>query len=204
MSDARTTPPSFDEMVGLIKKMYSDYLEDVLKSKPEEIEKSWERYKTLNHLWRDEAQLGTWVKASDRLPGYETPVKWRDGNDHSHVTNGKIPLIHMAKPFLTGWEWYDEGTAAGREEDGNEFVKILDNALAAGNQVLEQLKKENAAQEDAVAFAEWVYKNRWFRFENGRWEYTFEQGSSVSRGEYLKNYIKTTAQLYELFKQQKH
>lgn len=49
-----------------------------------------------------------WIKAKDRLPGYETPVKWRDGNDHAHMTDGKIPLINMAKPFLVNWEWLDE------------------------------------------------------------------------------------------------
>lgn len=70
-----------------------------------------------------------WVKCSNRLPGYETPVKWRDGKDHSHVTDGKIPLIHMAKPFLTGWEWLDEsGTAAGREEDAVEFAEWIREA----------------------------------------------------------------------------
>lgn len=69
-----------------------------------------------------------WVKVSDRLPGYETPVKWRDGKDHSHATDGKIALIHMAKPFLTGWEWYDEGTAAGREEDAVEFAEWIREA----------------------------------------------------------------------------
>jgi hypothetical protein len=49
-----------------------------------------------------------WVKSTDRLPGYTTPVKWRDGNDYSHSTDGEIALINMAKPFLVNWEWLDE------------------------------------------------------------------------------------------------
>jgi len=53
-SDARQAPPSFDEMVELIKKLFVDYLEDVLKSPPHEIEKAWQRYKCLNHLYQDE------------------------------------------------------------------------------------------------------------------------------------------------------
>lgn len=57
-SDARQTPPSFDEMVELIKKLFTDYLEDVIKSKPSEIAKSWERYKVLNHLYKN-AQTDT-------------------------------------------------------------------------------------------------------------------------------------------------
>jgi hypothetical protein len=66
-----------------------------------------------------------WVKATDRLPGYEKPVKWRDGNDHTHVTDGKIPLINMAKPFLIGWEWYDESpNEQPVEKKENEAVSI--------------------------------------------------------------------------------
>jgi hypothetical protein len=53
-SDARATPPSFGEMVEMIKKLFTDYLEDVIKAKPSEITKSWERYKTLNHLFQEE------------------------------------------------------------------------------------------------------------------------------------------------------
>lgn len=208
MSDARTTPPSFDDLVGLIEKNFKDYLKQSQAFNDKEIEEGWVRYKTLNHLYQDgmphlrkesveeqwdsfwkpivtnedgtinieqvkkelydfsfvmeqvpkvychitgsrmskvmyhadtviavaddyfqeqleeavkdevgEQSDAAWVKASDRLPGYETPVKWRDGKDHSHVTDGKIPLIDMAKPFLVGWEWLDEGTAATREED---------------------------------------------------------------------------------------
>lgn len=56
-NDARPTPPSFDELVELIKKLFTDYLEDYLKTKPTEIAKSWERYKVLNHLWQDEEIL---------------------------------------------------------------------------------------------------------------------------------------------------
>jgi len=70
-SDARQTPPSFDEMVGLIKKLFTDYLEDVVKSKPSEIAKSWERYKVLNHLYQNERVCQTgprWVMANERLP----------------------------------------------------------------------------------------------------------------------------------------
>jgi hypothetical protein len=66
-SDARQTPPSFNEMIGLIKKLFTDYLEDVVKSKPDEIEKAWERYKTLNHLYQDNRTTtgAVWVKAPD-------------------------------------------------------------------------------------------------------------------------------------------
>jgi hypothetical protein len=51
-SDALQHPPSFEQMVGLIKKLFTDYLEDVMKTPPSEIGKAWERYKTLNHLYQ--------------------------------------------------------------------------------------------------------------------------------------------------------
>jgi hypothetical protein len=68
MSDALQHTPSFKEMVGLIEKLFKDYLEDVLKSSPEEIKKSWTRYKTLNHLYQDEQPL----HAEQLIPGAPT------------------------------------------------------------------------------------------------------------------------------------
>lgn len=60
-----------------------------------------------------------WVKAKTRLPGWKVKVKWRDGNNHSYATDGKISFFEMEKPNLEGWEWLDESAtpAAGREED---------------------------------------------------------------------------------------
>jgi hypothetical protein len=119
-----------------------------------------------------------WVKCSDRLPGHKKRVKWRDGDNPAHVTDGEISLFEMEKPNLEGWEWYEESTdgnltqsradlireANNRDLDGvgkntNEFVEILDNALAAGMEVLDELRKNNSENErwvDAVAFAEWI------------------------------------------------
>jgi hypothetical protein len=52
---------------------------------------------------------------------------------------------------------------------------------------------------DATAFAEWLYRNRWFHFEDGKWSYTFEMGTVMSKEAYEKNYRKTTAELYEIY-----
>jgi len=54
---------------------------------------------------------------------------------------------------------------------------------------------------DAVAFAEWLYENRWFYFDHStqKWHYTFEEGTSIPKKTYEKLYIKTTAELYKLF-----
>ena len=51
-----------------------------------------------------------WVKASDRLPGLNTPVKWRfDGVERE----GKCSLSKKITLLidLYGWEWFDESSS---------------------------------------------------------------------------------------------
>lgn len=55
------------------------------------------------------------------------------------------------------------------------------------------------ARQQAVAFDEWRIKNRWFSFDQGHYYHTFEQGTSMSEGAYLKHYVKTREQLYDQF-----
>lgn len=52
-SDALASHPNFDQLVSMIKKLFYDYQEDVLKASKDRIDKAWERYKTLNHLFLD-------------------------------------------------------------------------------------------------------------------------------------------------------
>jgi hypothetical protein len=54
----------------------------------------------------------------------------------------------------------------------------------------------------AIQFAEWLFENRWFNFENGKWSYTFQQGTSISKKTYEKNYVKTTQELYSIFEKE--
>jgi hypothetical protein len=51
----------------------------------------------------------------------------------------------------------------------------------------------------ACQFAQWLQENRWFSFYQGKWNYTFEQGTSISEASYNKNYRKTTQEFYEKF-----
>lgn len=48
-------------------------------------------------------------------------------------------------------------------------------------------------------FALWLQNNRWFNYENGKWRYTFEQGTAISTANYEKNYTKTHEELYAMF-----
>lgn len=57
---------------------------------------------------------------------------------------------------------------------------------------------------EAIAFSEWLQKNRWYTFENGKWCYTFEGGTSIDRKEYEKYYMRTSEQLFQLFTQEKY
>lgn len=60
------------------------------------------------------------------------------------------------------------------------------------------------AKQQAIAFDEWRIKNRWFSFEQGYYYHTFEQGTSMSEASYLKKYVKTREQLYDLFIEQQN
>jgi len=51
-SDALASHPNFNQLVSMIKKLFYDYQEDVLKASTDRIDKAWERYKTLNHLFQ--------------------------------------------------------------------------------------------------------------------------------------------------------
>jgi hypothetical protein len=48
-------------------------------------------------------------------------------------------------------------------------------------------------------FSEWLNKNRWYTFSDGKWDYTFEHGTSISKQEREKDYRKTTQELIRLF-----
>lgn len=86
-------------------------------------------------LWLKELNVGAgvkgavWVKASERLPGFETPVKWRlDGIERN---KGKVTVVYMANgespAFLSDYEWYDETGAPdqpGKEEAVKELVEF--------------------------------------------------------------------------------
>lgn len=79
-----------------------------------------------------------------------------------------------------------------------------DNLLASSIPIIDK-------GEEATQFAEWLQENRWFTFQSHtkwhpnekRWYYTFEQGTAMGEAAYQKNYVKTTSQLYQLFKSQK-
>jgi hypothetical protein len=62
-----------------------------------------------------------------------------------------------------------------------------------GNEVLADVSSR------ACLFAEWLQEKRWFSFIDGKWHYTFEQGTAMSRKTYEKNYMKTTQELYTIF-----
>ena len=64
----------------------------------------------------------------------------------------------------------------------------------------EQIKDiAKMTEEIACNFAEYLYNNRWFSLENGKWHYCFEQGTAIGKENYAKYYIKTTRELFVKF-----
>ena len=48
-------------------------------------------------------------------------------------------------------------------------------------------------------FIIWKDENRWFTFSNGKWNYTFEHGTSISDKSYELYYRKTTSELLQIW-----
>ena len=58
------------------------------------------------------------------------------------------------------------------------------------------------SEQDLEAFYIWKDKNRWFDFSDGKWNYTFEQGTSIGKATYEKHYRKTTKELIQMWREQ--
>lgn len=73
-----------------------------------------------------------------------------------------------------------------------EFSSTLSESLISD-------KIKEITSDVAIKFAEWLYRNRWFNFEDDKWSYCFEHGTSISDESYEKNYRKTTEELFNEF-----
>lgn len=58
---------------------------------------------------------------------------------------------------------------------------------------------------EAVLFAEWLYNNRWYSFnaERGEWSRTHEHPTVIGEKTYKKHFVRTTEQLYLIFRAEK-
>jgi hypothetical protein len=63
----------------------------------------------------------------------------------------------------------------------------------------EQPNEVNVKLQLAINFPLWMQQNRWYNFQNGKWRYTFEQGTAMSKETYEKKYTKTPNELFELY-----
>lgn len=58
-------------------------------------------------------------------------------------------------------------------------------------------------EDDLEEFYIWKDENRWFTFSNGKWNYTFEHGTSISEDAYELRYRKTTKELLDIWQEQR-
>lgn len=80
----------------------------------------------------------------------------------------------------------------GIKSDAETFKELCERSFVA-------IPKPEPDNETPIKFAQWLWNNRWFRFENGKWRYTFEMGTSISEANYQKNFTKTTEELFNKF-----
>lgn len=64
---------------------------------------------------------------------------------------------------------------------------------------LSEIEMEIQNRKVAIGFAQWLQENRWYSFINGKWHYTFDQGTAMARKTYEKDYMKTTEELYNKY-----
>lgn len=74
--------------------------------------------KTFQKSLKDERRAaptgGVWVKATSRLPGYTTPVKWRQGEIEMKVKAVWYMILDTNSEYLSNCEWLDE---SGEKDD---------------------------------------------------------------------------------------
>lgn len=199
MSDALQHAPSFDEMVGLIEKLFKDYLEDVIKSKPSEIGKSWERYKTLNHLWQDEKQPG--------LPPLSEPIltdkdmKDWEGNKGQQRLVWVKATTKLPMPGKITWRWLDKAEAYSGYDEKRGFVygtggASVDPTYYSEIEWLDETAPATREDDavDVLALMEWIKTSNWGFVRGVGWQ---------QYGELNPSKWTSTAQVRELFKEQK-
>lgn len=83
------------------------------------------------------------------------------------------------------------------DDNVNETHIYFDNALLA---------MDEYAKQECGDFAEWLNMNRWYTYDYSKnvWYYSFEHVTAISDANYLKNYTKTTEELYNIYLKQKN
>jgi len=216
-SDALAHAPTFNELVELIEKNFRDVLEGSRAFTPEEIDKSWSRYKALNHLYQDEPAIqppsAPAVDLEEKANQIYKELCEREGRAYHIKEAADFCLGYMAAASTTqGAAWVN---ASERLPEPFNVVPCKytpdspdprrDTELHWGfvskegkwdcewqNHQIEWLDESAPSKEDAVGFLEWATFKYVHYFDDNT-----QCWSWVNDGE---NYY-TTEQLYDLFKQ---
>jgi len=110
--------PGDDTKLAILKKHYFDYYRPSFPSdeRTTEVvnmalsikEETEAIFKAMDEFAATPQGIG-WVKASERLPGLKTPVKWRQGELEMKVKAVWYMVLDTNTEYLSNCEWLDEG-----------------------------------------------------------------------------------------------
>lgn len=83
------------------------------------------------------------------------------------------------------------------EELGMEYHSMTSDQLSVFHRCMDEYPKQQA-----IAYDEWKWGNRWHSLENGYWYQTLEHPSAMSDKTYNKYHRKTPQELYNQFIEQ--
>jgi len=137
------------------------------------------------------AQTGAiWVKASERLPGIKTPVKWRQGEREMKVKAVWYMVLDTDSEYLSKCEWLDEsGTAANALQEIKEKYNNLQIKLFATQKLVDEDKTQLVLKWIKAAGELDELKNKVTELTGKEWDLTEEiesAGTLILENESLK------------------
>ena len=160
--------------------------------------------------------VGGEIKGGDFYFKDDKILQWVKGTSvtYSHIHPSDYP-----KPIIAGIEglpkldlsaiaeeigWVDVDRLALDSFDGDDIdFGIYWGGFDKGFRAAQSLNEKKYSEEEIEQFYIWKDENRWFNFSNGKWNYTFEHGTVMSKSSYEKNYRKTTKELMAIWLKQR-
>lgn len=137
-----------------------------------------------------------WIQSEKEKPPVSAIDKW----DKEYKISGEVITfsdfgIRFGKYYHLSDHWSIQGVTSSNGINVTHWM-IMPTAPDES--------PSSSSEEEAIGFAEWLNENRWYNFDNEKkkWCYTFEHGTSLSKGTYEKKYMKTSTELYNEYLKQ--